>query len=182
AESDQLLAEQHQPHRLAVGLQLRREARRHPVFAHQVAHRRARADMRQHLIGGRSQHRFLRFVRSADVCTRIAYSLRTGEVAASRKSCHLLLLDTGPWRVHMASISLGDPFEKFAQEQIAQGRYQNVSEVVRAGLRMLEDYEMIRQERQRSLKARINDAWDDPRPSLTADEVFDQLEKHHLEA
>ena len=45
----------------------------------------------------------------------------------------------------MASISLGDHFEKFAQEQIAQGRYQNVSEVVRAGLRMLEDSEMTRQ-------------------------------------
>lgn len=82
----------------------------------------------------------------------------------------------------MASVSLGDHFEKFAQEQIARGRYQNVSEVVRAGLRMLEDYEMARQERLGSLKAMINGAWDDPRPSLTADEVFDQLEKHHLDA
>jgi antitoxin ParD1/3/4 len=82
----------------------------------------------------------------------------------------------------VASISLGEHFEKFAQEQISQGRYQNVSEVVRAGLRMLEDYEMTRQERLRSLKAKINDSWDDPRPSLTAGEVFDQLEKHHLDA
>ena len=82
----------------------------------------------------------------------------------------------------MASVSLGDHFEKFAQEQIAQGRYQNVSEVVRAGLRMLEDYEMTRQERLGSLKTKINDAWDDPRPSLTAGEVSDQLEKHHREA
>lgn len=82
----------------------------------------------------------------------------------------------------MASISLGDHFEKFAQEQISRGRYQNVSEVVRAGLRMLEDYEMMRQERLRGLKAKIDEAWDDPRPSLTADEVFDQLEKHHLDA
>ena len=82
----------------------------------------------------------------------------------------------------MASISLGDHFEKFAQEQISRGRYQNVSEVVRAGLRMLEDYELNRQERLRSLKVKINDAWDDPRPSLTADEVLDQLEKHHLDA
>ena len=82
----------------------------------------------------------------------------------------------------MASISLGDHFEKFAQEQIVQGRYRNVSEVVRAGLRMLEDYEMTRQEQLRRLKAKINQAWDDPRPNLTADEVFDQLEKHHLDA
>lgn len=82
----------------------------------------------------------------------------------------------------MASISLGDYFEKFAQEQIAQGRYQNVSEVVRAGLRMLEDYEMTRRERLKSLKAKIDEAWDDPRPSLTADEVSDQLEEHHRNA
>ena len=58
----------------------------------------------------------------------------------------------------MASISLGDHFEKFAQEQIARVRYQNVSEVIRAGLRMLEDYEMTRQGRLTSLKAKINDA------------------------
>jgi hypothetical protein len=36
--------------------------------------------------------------------------------------------------------------------------------------------EMARQEPLKSLKAKINEAWDDPRPSLTADEVFDQLE------
>ncbi len=82
----------------------------------------------------------------------------------------------------MASISLGDHFEKFAQEQISQGRFQNVSEVVRAGLRMLEDFEMTRQERLEALKAKINAAWDDPRPSLPAEEVFDQLEKHHAGA
>jgi antitoxin ParD1/3/4 len=82
----------------------------------------------------------------------------------------------------MASISLGDHFEKFAQEQIALGRYETVSEVVRAGLRMLEDYEMTRREGLKSLKAKINEAWDEPGPSLPADEVFDQLEKHHLDA
>jgi len=81
----------------------------------------------------------------------------------------------------MASISLGDHFEKFAHEQISQGRYQNVSEVVRAGLRLLEDYEMARQERLRSLKAKINDAWDDPSPSRPADDVFGRVEKLHAD-
>lgn len=79
----------------------------------------------------------------------------------------------------MASISLGDHFEKFAQEQIARGRYQNVSEVVRAGLRMLEDYEMTRQERMRSLKTRIDDAWDDPASSRPAADAFGRIEKLH---
>jgi antitoxin ParD1/3/4 len=82
----------------------------------------------------------------------------------------------------MASISLGEHFERFAHEQISQGRYQNVSEVVRAGLRMLEDYEMVRQERQRSLKAKIDDAWDDPSPSRQAGDVFNRIEKLHADA
>lgn len=82
----------------------------------------------------------------------------------------------------MASISLGDHFEKFAQDQIARGRYQNVSEVVRAGLRMLEDYEMTRQERVQRLKAAINDAWDDPSPSRPAAEAFDRIERIHAKA
>ena len=36
------------------------------------------------------------------------------------------------------SISLGDHFEDFVQGRIAEGRYKNVSEVIRAGLRLLE--------------------------------------------
>ncbi len=39
------------------------------------------------------------------------------------------------------SYSLGNHYEKFISNQVAQGRFNNGSEVVRAGLRMLEDYE-----------------------------------------
>ncbi len=39
------------------------------------------------------------------------------------------------------SISLGNYFEEFVNSQIASGRYKNVSEVIRAGLRLLEDEE-----------------------------------------
>ncbi len=39
------------------------------------------------------------------------------------------------------SISLGEHFSHFIAEQIASGRYQSASEVVRAGLRRLEDDE-----------------------------------------
>ncbi|MBM3226427.1 MAG: type II toxin-antitoxin system ParD family antitoxin [Candidatus Tectomicrobia bacterium] len=79
----------------------------------------------------------------------------------------------------MASINLGEHFEQFIQQQIAHGRYQNVSEVVRAGLRLLEDYEISTEERARQMKAKINEAWDDPRPSVPIDEVFDRLEMLH---
>jgi len=39
------------------------------------------------------------------------------------------------------SISLGTYFDQFVTSQIALGRYKNVSEIVRAGLRLLEDEE-----------------------------------------
>ncbi len=39
------------------------------------------------------------------------------------------------------SISLGNYFDDFIQNQITAGRYKNVSEVVRAGLRLLENEE-----------------------------------------
>ena len=39
------------------------------------------------------------------------------------------------------SISLGNYFDQFIQSQIAAGRYKNVSEVIRAALRLLENEE-----------------------------------------
>jgi antitoxin ParD1/3/4 len=39
------------------------------------------------------------------------------------------------------SISLGNYFDQFVNSQIKEGRYKNVSEVIRAGLRLLEDEE-----------------------------------------
>ena len=39
------------------------------------------------------------------------------------------------------SVALGSHFEDFIKVQIANGRYNNASEVIRAGLRLLEDNE-----------------------------------------
>ena len=39
------------------------------------------------------------------------------------------------------SISLGNYFDQFIQSRIREGRFKNVSEVIRAGLRLLEEEE-----------------------------------------
>ena len=39
------------------------------------------------------------------------------------------------------SISIGDYFDRFIQNRISAGRFKNTSEVVRAGLRLLEEEE-----------------------------------------
>lgn len=40
------------------------------------------------------------------------------------------------------SISLGNHFDDFVQTSITEGRFKNVSEVIRAGLRLLEEEEI----------------------------------------
>jgi antitoxin ParD1/3/4 len=39
------------------------------------------------------------------------------------------------------SISLGNYFDGFVQNRVSEGRFKNVSEVIRAGLRLLEEEE-----------------------------------------
>ncbi|MFD2287747.1 type II toxin-antitoxin system ParD family antitoxin [Pedobacter petrophilus] len=39
------------------------------------------------------------------------------------------------------SMVLGDHFEHFVDEKISEGRFKNVSEMIRAGLRLLEEEE-----------------------------------------
>lgn len=39
------------------------------------------------------------------------------------------------------SISLGKHFDNFVENKVSQGRFKNVSEVIRAGLRLLEEEE-----------------------------------------
>ena len=49
------------------------------------------------------------------------------------------------------SISLGEHFASFVESRVAEGRYGSASEVVRAGLRILEEHETKHQALQRAI-------------------------------
>lgn len=67
------------------------------------------------------------------------------------------------------SVALGTYFENFIQSRIAQGRYNNASEVIRAGLRLLEENES----RLLELKAAIKEG-------IESGEATDFSPEHHL--
>ena len=73
------------------------------------------------------------------------------------------------------SIALSSHFETFIREQLQSGRFNNASEVVRAGLRLLEERELRHQTELQALRADIaaGKASGTPKP---ADEVFARLE------
>jgi antitoxin ParD1/3/4 len=70
------------------------------------------------------------------------------------------------------SISLGDYFDEFVSKQVSVGRYKNVSEVIRAGLRLLEDEES----KAFALKQAIQKGLESPRvEDFDFDEHLNQL-------
>lgn len=74
------------------------------------------------------------------------------------------------------SIALGEHFTAFLAEQVATGRYGSASEVVRAGLRLLEEREAalaeLRAEIDKGLASGIAEGFD-------VDEWFDQMIAEH---
>jgi antitoxin ParD1/3/4 len=73
------------------------------------------------------------------------------------------------------SYALGERFERFIEEKVRSGRFGNASEVVRAGLRLLEDQERRRELELEKLRQSI-DAGRRSGPPRPADEVFERLE------
>jgi antitoxin ParD1/3/4 len=73
------------------------------------------------------------------------------------------------------SVALSPHFETFVRDQVESGRYNNVSEVVRAGLRLLEDTERLQSIQLLALRADIA-AGKASGAALGADAVFDRLQ------
>ena len=80
------------------------------------------------------------------------------------------------------SVALSSHFETFVRNQVESGRYNNASEVVRAGLRLLEDQQKQSELQLEAMKAAIAAGLASGR-SIPGDQVFDRLEaKHHGQA
>ncbi len=79
------------------------------------------------------------------------------------------------------SVALSPHFESFVKQQVTAGRFNNVSEVVRAGLRLLEDQEELKalklQELRNAVQAGIASG-----PGVEADGVFNRLERKYKSA
>ena len=72
-----------------------------------------------------------------------------------------------------SSYSIGEHYEAFAKELVASGRYASVSEVLRDGLRLMEEREALRAWKLAELKKTIQEGLDsgEPEPWDSADAI-----------
>ncbi|HXN47989.1 MAG TPA: type II toxin-antitoxin system ParD family antitoxin [Bryobacteraceae bacterium] len=80
------------------------------------------------------------------------------------------------------NVSLTPELEQFVQSRVASGRFQTASEVVREGLRLLEERELAREMALKELRAKIRRAVEqaDRGDLLDGDSVFEEI--RHLSA
>jgi antitoxin ParD1/3/4 len=80
----------------------------------------------------------------------------------------------------MPNYALNEHYESFIRKQLESGCSNNASEVVRAGLRMLEDFEAEREKWLREeIPARLAELQRDPARGIPAETVFSRLEARH---
>jgi antitoxin ParD1/3/4 len=77
-----------------------------------------------------------------------------------------------------SSYTLGDHFEAFIKEQVEGGRYASASEVIRDGLRLLEEEGQKRQAILDGLRGQIEKGRRSGKPKPAA-EVLDRLERKY---
>lgn len=75
------------------------------------------------------------------------------------------------------TVTLGELQER-VESRVKSGAYASASEVLRAGLRALDREEAALD---RVLRLRVQEALDDPRAPIPADQVFAKLRAHHAD-
>ena len=75
------------------------------------------------------------------------------------------------------TVSLGRQ-QSSVDARLASGAYESASEIIRAALRALDREEVAIAA---IMRAKVQEALDDPRLDVTADQVFEKLERKHVE-
>jgi antitoxin ParD1/3/4 len=78
--------------------------------------------------------------------------------------------------IERLSITLPADMARMIRAKVEEGRYASNSEVIREALRAWEEREELHQQRLAKIRAALQEAIDDPRPSIPFDEVMRELE------
>jgi antitoxin ParD1/3/4 len=80
------------------------------------------------------------------------------------------------------SITMTPEMLRLIRESVEAGEYASTSEVIRDAMRLWQRQREEHAETLKSIKARIRRSLDDPRPSLTSEEVRDRMEAFMAQA
>src|SRR3954467_11856718 len=93
----------------------------------------------------------------------------------------LVALDITLWgnaEMTMAtSYSIGKHFEGFIEKLIESGRYSTASEIIRDGLRLIEERERNREAKLEALRAAIQEGLDSPSEEVGIDEWMEDVKR-----
>ena len=76
------------------------------------------------------------------------------------------------------SITLTPEMNRLIKQRVAAGDFASSSELIREALRVWQKREDEHLERLASIRARIQESPDDPRPSISLDEARDEFRRH----
>ncbi|GLS17556.1 addiction module antitoxin [Labrys miyagiensis] len=79
--------------------------------------------------------------------------------------------------VERLSITLPAEMARLIRAKVEEGRYASNSEVIREAMRSWQEREQAREERLAAIRAKIDEADNDPRPSLSGAEVDRHFEE-----
>jgi antitoxin ParD1/3/4 len=79
------------------------------------------------------------------------------------------------------SYSIGKHFEAFIESLIATGRYSTASEIIRDGLRLIEEREQSREAKLEALRAAIQEGLDSPSEEVDIDEMIEDVKRRGRE-